>query len=180
MPPHLAERFDVLVPEARRYAEAARVGRVVKVFAAYDRAFWRDYGWSGEAYWTDGLVRATVDVSPPDPDRPSVLLAFVVGKSAVEWTSARRADVIATLASRFGDRAASPIDVVDVDWGVDRWSEGCVVSIAPGTAENSTWLGRYGRLYIAGTEAALVWPGYMEGAIESGIRVADEILDALA
>lgn len=34
-----------------------------------------------------------------------------------------------------------------------------------------------GRIHWAGTETALISQGYMNGAIESGIRVSKEILD---
>jgi monoamine oxidase len=36
-----------------------------------------------------------------------------------------------------------------------------------------------GRIHWAGTETAERWTGYIDGAIDSGQRVAAEILDAL-
>ena len=36
-----------------------------------------------------------------------------------------------------------------------------------------------GRIHWAGTETAIRWCGYMDGAIESGHRAADEVLAAL-
>jgi monoamine oxidase len=33
----------------------------------------------------------------------------------------------------------------------------------------------YGRVHFAGAHTALRWPSFMDGAIESGHRVADEI-----
>ncbi|HEV3464763.1 MAG TPA: FAD-dependent oxidoreductase, partial [Actinomycetota bacterium] len=33
-----------------------------------------------------------------------------------------------------------------------------------------------GRLHWAGTETATVWASYMEGAVQSGERAADEVL----
>jgi monoamine oxidase len=42
------------------------------------------------------------------------------------------------------------------------------------------WRGAHGRLHLAGTEAAVRWPGYMEGAIEAGERAAADALAALA
>jgi monoamine oxidase len=35
-----------------------------------------------------------------------------------------------------------------------------------------------GRLHWAGTETATVWTSYMEGAVQSGERAADEVLAA--
>ncbi|KAG2449459.1 hypothetical protein HYH02_005606 [Chlamydomonas schloesseri] len=37
-----------------------------------------------------------------------------------------------------------------------------------------------GRVHFAGTELAREWAGYFEGALESGYRAADEVLEALA
>jgi len=35
-----------------------------------------------------------------------------------------------------------------------------------------------GRVHFAGTETAAVWTGYVEGAVRSGERAADEVLSA--
>jgi monoamine oxidase len=34
-----------------------------------------------------------------------------------------------------------------------------------------------GRLHFAGTETAARWPGYMDGAVESGLRAAREVAE---
>ena len=34
-------------------------------------------------------------------------------------------------------------------------------------------------MHWAGTESARVWKGYMDGAVQSGLRAADEVLDRL-
>ena len=36
-----------------------------------------------------------------------------------------------------------------------------------------------GNIHWAGTETATVWNGYMDGAVQSGERVAIEVMDAL-
>jgi len=183
LPPGLAIGIaPSLPPPIRRLAEAMLPGAVVKCFAAYDRAFWRDAGLSGEAYRPTGTVRAVVDASPPDGG-PSVLLAFIVGAAATTWHERaphdRRAEVLATLAAIFGEPAHTPIDYLEADWSIDPWSAGCVAGTPPGalTADPSAaWRGAHDRIHLAGTEAAIRWPGYMEGAIEAGERAADEVL----
>src|SRR6185503_13287318 len=126
LPPVLARRIEVaLPPAASRLAAASRAGPVVKCFAAYARPFWRDAGWSGEAYRPRGTVRATVALAP-EP----ILLAFVVGAHAAGWSARapadRRGEVLATLAAQFGDAASAPLAYVEHDWGADPWSAGCV------------------------------------------------------
>ncbi len=183
LPPALARSIDVALPDAaRRTIDASRLGAVVKCFAAYDRPFWRDAGLSGEGYRPDGDVRATVALEPP-PARagPSILLAFIVGPIATDWhtraTDARRASVLAALVEQFGAAAAAPLDYTEVDWSTDPWSTGCVASLPPNVlSAGATWREPHGRIHIAGTESATIWPGYMEGAIEAGERAAAEIL----
>ncbi|MBA2538182.1 MAG: FAD-dependent oxidoreductase [Deltaproteobacteria bacterium] len=172
MPPQLARRIEGAFPAAPSAASVS--GPVVKCFAAYDRPFWRDDGWSGEAYRPDGTVRATVALE-------AILLAFVVGPVAAGWSARdpdeRRAEVLGALTEQFGDRAATPLDYLEVDWGIDPWSAGCVASLPPG-ALAVTRREPHGRIHFAGTETAEAWPGYMEGAIEAGERAAREILEA--
>jgi monoamine oxidase len=182
IPPGLVRGIAVeLPPPHRAYVDSVRAGPVVKCFAAYDRAFWRDRGLSGEAYLPRGLVRATVELHAGQP----VLLAFVVGPHAAGWADRppdqRRADVLAILAARFGDDAAAPVDFVEHDWAAERFSAGCVAATPPGVlARGARWREAHGRIHIAGTESAIHWPGYMDGAIEAGERAAAEVVSATA
>jgi monoamine oxidase len=152
----------------------------VKCFAAYDRAFWRDRGLSGEAFLPRGTVRAVVELAGVPP----VLLAFVVGPPAGRWAARdpadRRAEVLANLAAHFGDAAESPLDYLEQDWANDRYSAGCVAATPPDVlVHGGRWREPVGPIHIAGTESAVRWPGYMDGAIEAGERAAAEVLAAL-
>jgi monoamine oxidase len=180
VPPGLAVRITRELPApARRLAAATRRGAVVKCFAAYERAFWRDAGLSGEAYHPRKTVRAIVDATPPG-HAGSVLQAFIVGGDAERWHRRdpldRRREVIDSLAQVFGDAA---LDYLEADWAIDPWSAGCVASTPPGAfAGGALWRGSHDRIHLAGAESAVRWPGYMEGAIEAGERAADEIVAA--
>lgn len=184
LPPALAHGLGADLPAPiRRLAAAMQRGAVVKCFAAYDRAFWHDAGLSGEAYRPHGTVRAVVDATPPDREAP-VLLAFVVGAAAIAWhrrdPADRRREVLDALAELFGASALRPLDYLEADWAADPWSAGCVASTPPGAlAEGCAWRGVHGPIHLAGTEAAVRWPGYMEGAIEAGERAAAEVIAAL-
>ena len=75
-----------------------------------------------------------------------------------------------------------PVNYVEKNWSEEEYSGGCYVSLFPPGA--LTQFGKeirrpYRRLYIAGTESATYWIGYMEGAIQAGERAAREILHAL-
>ncbi|HEU4728841.1 MAG TPA: NAD(P)/FAD-dependent oxidoreductase [Kofleriaceae bacterium] len=184
VPPSLAAGIAPELPApVRRLGAAMQRGSVVKCFAAYDRAFWRDAGLSGEAYRPRGTVRAVVDATPPDRATP-VLLAFVVGAAAEAWRARdpadRRREVLDSLAALFGDPARTPLDYLEADWAAEPWSAGCVAGTPPGAlVAGAAWRGSHDGIHLAGAEAAARWPGYMEGAIEAGERAAAEVAAAL-
>jgi monoamine oxidase len=180
--PALVGKIAIELPPAhRQYADGVRMGSVVKAFAAYARPFWRDRGLSGEVFRPRGVVRAVVEMA----GQPPALLAFIVGPHAARWhertSDDRRGEVLETLEAYFGEAAARPIAYVEKDWAADAWSAGCVAATVPGTlARGGRWREAFGRVHIAGTESAVHWPGYMDGAIEAGERAAAEVLATLA
>ncbi|HKA86806.1 MAG TPA: flavin monoamine oxidase family protein [Haliangiales bacterium] len=160
------------------------MGSAMKCIVAYDRAFWRERGLTGEALSDVGPCRAFFDDCAADGSHPA-LLGFVTADAAKELgrrpADERRAAVTAQLVRIFGPDAARPADYLDHDWTREEWSGGCYVGLmAPGTM---TRVGRalrapVGRLHFAGTETATRWVGYFDGAIEAGERAAAEVLEA--
>ena len=72
----------------------------------------------------------------------------------------------------------SDVAFVEKNWLEDPWSRGCYVGVmGPGTmtAYGSALREPCGRIHWAGTETATEWMGYIEGAIQSGRRAADEV-----
>jgi monoamine oxidase len=64
-------------------------------------------------------------------------------------------------------------------WLDDEWSRGCYVGMmAPGTWSTlgSALREPIGPIHWAGTEYAIKWNGYMDGAVASGLETADVIL----
>ena len=77
-----------------------------------------------------------------------------------------------------GDAANSFSDYQELDWGMEAWTRGGpAAALSPGVLTSSFAHIRKpeGRIHWAGTETATEWIGYMEGAIQSGERAADEI-----
>jgi monoamine oxidase len=180
VPPALARSitFTPALPESLSLvAAASRPGAVIKLALAYADPFWRSAGLSGEAYQSQGTIRAVVDLC--DPAGQPALLALIVGPEAARWhtraPSERLARSLSELATLFGPPAASPTDIIEHDWSIDAWSTGCVATQPPGHSTHS-WRGPHGRLHLAGTESATTWPGYLDGAIESADRTAAAIL----
>lgn len=188
VPPTLAGRLDYDPPlPAQRDLLTQRLpgGSVIKFHAVYDTPWWRDEGLSGIIHSTDAFCRITLDGTPAEGE-PGVLTGFVEAADAVRAAtlpvSERRAAVLDTLARAFGPRAHHPRAYVERDWAAEPWTRGCYAAHLPPGAW--TQLGPalrqpVGRLHWAGTETATRWMGYMDGAVESGVRAADEALAAL-
>ncbi len=185
IPPALAARieYDPPLPAARdQLTQRMPMGSIIKCIAFYERPFWRDDGFSGEAVLDGGPVRVTFDDSPADA-RSGALLAFVAGDDAIELSGyapeARRHAVLEVLGRLFGARARTPVAYVDQDWCAEPYSRGCYTGVlGPGvlTRFGAALRAPVGRIHWAGTESATQHMGYMEGALESGARAAAEVL----
>jgi monoamine oxidase len=184
IPPVLAGRihYTPSVP-ARRDQLTARMpmGSVIKYVAVYERAFWREAGLSGEAFSDTGPTVTTFDDSSPDGSQPA-LVSFSDAEAARAWSACdpeeRKSAVLKEFARFFGPEALRPIAFAEKDWNLDPWSRGCYVGVmSPGTmtAFGAALREPCGRIHWAGTETATEWMGYIDGAIQSGHRAADEI-----
>ena len=184
VPPVLAGRiaYSPGLPEGReQLAVRAPQGRLLKVTAVYERPFWREAGLTGSAVSYNGPVNVTYDDSPPDGS-PGVLFGFVGGDEARRFLTLpadqRRAEVLKNFADYFGPESHSPTDYFETNWPGAKWSRG-----GPTAVFGSGTLLSYGpalkrpvgRVHWAGTETAGYWSGYMDGAISSGKRVAQEV-----
>ncbi len=188
LPPTLAGRLRYVpaLPGARdQLTQRMPMGTVIKAQAVYDTPFWREAGLTGQVSSDVGAVRITFDNSPAD-GHPGVLLGFIEGDEGRHWGSAdpdtRREAVLGCFARYFGARASHPIEYVEQRWADEEYSRGGYAGYMPPGVWST--LGHalrapIGRLHWAGTETAMVWNGYMDGAIESGERAAAEVLAAL-
>jgi monoamine oxidase len=185
IPPTLAGRieYDPLLPSARdALTQRSPQGQLIKVEAFFARPWWRDNGLSGAAVSVLGPAKTTFDVSPQD-GKIGGLLGFVGGDEARKYSGRPEAlehAVLSNFSTFFngGKPIPKPTSVVVMDWTREQWTRGCPVAIAaPGT------ITEYGphmakpieRIHWAGTETATHWHGYMDGAVRSGQRAADEV-----
>jgi monoamine oxidase len=159
-------------------------GALTKCAAVYPEPFWREQGLSGQAVSDRGPVTTTFDNSPPDGS-PGVLLGFIAGAEAIRHARRSEADrrraVLECFERLFGEQAAKPGIYLETAWAEEEWSRGGpVCSFTPGSLVPYGEALRQpaGRIHWAGAETATVWCGYMEGAIRSGERAAEEVLDA--
>jgi monoamine oxidase len=88
----------------------------------------------------------------------------------------------ATVAAAIGDLLpeAEVVAVDTHDWEADPWSRGTWMVPRPGRLSTgwSEVQAPHGRIAFAGADIATRWVGWIDGAIESGLRAARQVLGA--
>jgi monoamine oxidase len=189
VPPPLAARirFNPALPTDRdQLVQRMPMGRVIKINVGYPEPFWRADRLSGQANSGSRALGTVFDNTSPTGS-PGVLVGFLEGRhadcAARLSPEERRRKVLADLVGYFGESAASPIAYLERDWAAEEYTRGCYGAFAGPMA-----LTRFGPalrtpigpLHWAGTETATAWAGYIDGAIQSGQRSADEAAQSLS
>jgi monoamine oxidase len=187
-PPHLIGKISFDPPLDGQRAQLIQkmpMGSVIKCVVRYEKPFWRAAGLSGFSAALGDAVSLTFDNSPPDGSS-GMMLAFIEGAYARRLTTASQAErrelVVSAIEHRFGAEGRRFTDYVDLDWATEPETGGCYgAHLAPGvwTQLGPSLRKPHGRVHFAGTETATVWNGYMDGAISSGYRAADEVMQKL-
>jgi monoamine oxidase len=176
--------FDPVLPgDHALLLHQAPAGTEIKIVAVYDEPFWRNDGISGATVATDDDVEVTLDTTQPHHGE-GIMATYSAGprarKIATLSAEERHAIVVKTLTTRLGPKAAQPKEILEQNWAEEEWTRGC--SCAHFGTGVLTQYGRrlrqpVGRLHWAGTETASTSFGSMDGAVRSGERVTEEILD---
>ena len=184
LPPAIAAKVDFspALPAARmQLMQRYPMGSVAKFVAVYPTPFWRADGLTGQAVSDQGVIDATFDNSPPDGSR-GILMGFMNHTNIRKLDGASpdevRAAGLASFTLLFGDKAKNPLRTAFQRWDNETWSGGGPVGFAPpgvlsdfGPALQKPC----GLIHWAGTETSSYWTGYMDGAVRSGERVAQEV-----
>ncbi|MFD0417930.1 flavin monoamine oxidase family protein [Streptomyces sp. NPDC127108] len=186
LPPPLAGRIHYTPPlpaPRDQLTQRMAMGAALKTFAVYDTPFWRADGLSGLALDLEGPM--TFDASRPNG--PGLLCTLANGPAAHHLTrltpAERKATIIRSLVRGYGPRAAHPVDWHEKNWTDAPYSRGGYNAYFPPgvlTSVGSALRAPVGRIHWAGSETATQWVGYIEGAIRSGERAADEVIEAEA
>ncbi|AEV84114.1 putrescine oxidase [Actinoplanes sp. SE50] len=186
LPPTLMGRitFEPALPEAQRQAQAHQsFGTVLKIQVAYPTPFWRAAGLSGTGFSPYQIVHEVYDNTNDDrpEDRRGVLVGFVSDRHAralLDLSPAdRRAAVLNSLASYFGDEARQPVAYSESPWLDEKWTGG-----AYGTSFAIGAFHEYGRHLREETgplsfgSADVAGLGYLH--VDGAIRVGEELANA--
>ena len=187
LPPPIAGRieFGPALPADRRAAQrTTSMGSVYKAIAVYERPFWRDRH-VGEVMVLQHPRFAAFDTTRPGG--PGHLCLLVGGATARSLDhldpGVRQGVLLGHLVDLFGDEVLAPASWHEKAWHLDEHVGGGYMALPdPGTTAG--WLPvaaePVGNLHWAGSETAADHPGYLDGAIEAGLRAADEIVERLS
>jgi monoamine oxidase len=156
-----------------------RYGPVTKTLLQFDRRFWRRRD-RARAYGTDLPIGAVWDGNEQQRGRSGILCLMAGGQASMETQeqlASRGIDGLIQSLTWLGAARESLIASRTTSWEHDPWVGGGYAVFGP-TYDPvlRQWLARpHGRILFAGEHTSLRWQGYMEGAVESGLRAAAEI-----
>jgi monoamine oxidase len=154
------------------------MGESIKVALFYEEPFWMNPEFSGTIMSNVGPVNEMYDHS--DSDKNSFALkGFLNGAYHSVDQEERKRVVLNQLKKYYGDKADDYILYQDTVWQDESYTyseyQNPIIPHQHNGDEifkQSYW---NGKLLLAGAETSPVSPGYMDGAVESAIRVAEKI-----
>ena len=171
--------FDPPLPEAQRDAIAhLKYGCATRLLLQFNRRFWRARG-RPIAFGTDRPVGAVWDGNEHQRGRAGVLSCVAGGHASAALQDLMQREGTGGVVGELSWLGApSPLLTSRaIVWEDDVWARGGYAyfdrSFDPLWR---AWLARpFGRIVFAGEHTSLKWQGYMNGAIESGLRAAAEV-----
>ena len=169
----------------QRAVDGLGMGVLNKVFVQFDQVFWDDtVDWIGIVPpegldpWVDWVTIGRADDLP-------VLLGFAAGDLGrrVDGLSDEQviASALATLRSAYPG-APEPLYALVTRWGADEFARGSYSFAAVGSdpaMRDDLAQPVGGRLYLAGEATSREHPSTVHGALLSGYRAAEQVIDAL-
>jgi monoamine oxidase len=169
--------FEPDLPSAQRDAIAGlRSGAATRVLLQFDRRFWSQRG-KPNAYGSDQPIGAVWDGN--EQQKGAAILSLLAGGGA-----SRELQTILETSGTDGvvdrlkwlGRPTRPLASRTIVWEDDPWARGGYAFFGPAYDPLwRDWLARpFGRVAFAGEHTSLRWQGYMNGAVETGLRAALE------
>ena len=170
--PELPSTVLSILPNVQTWMAGA-----IKFTLEYAEPFWRNNGYSGMLYSHADIVVEMYDHTNFEEDKYG-FTGFLNGGAALYGEEVRKENVLRQLCELLGDEARQPSDYFDKIWHNEFILEGNPVIEHPHQNNGHSLLQTdylNGKLLFCGTETASEFPGYMEGAVESAIRVAERL-----
>ena len=169
---------ELPIEQAKAF-ERLRYGRVTKSLLQFDRRFWKRKGRS-RAYGTDAPTGAIWDANEEQRGRAGILTLMAGGQASEDTQKILSQEGVEGLVRALSWLKPGEAELLKhhhVTWEHDSWVQGGYTYFDPAFDPAwRPWLARpHGRLLFAGEHTSIKWQGYMNGAVESGLRAAAEV-----
>jgi monoamine oxidase len=157
-----------------------KYGRGTKTLLQFSNRFWRSPA-RPRAFGSVLPIGAGWEANEEQRGRAGILSLLAGGSASDETAAIVERDGIAGLVRSLDWLGAARAELVgwrQARWESDAWSRGGYAVFDPAFKPPiRRWLAQpCGRLFFAGEHTSTRWPGYMNGAVESGRRAAAEVL----
>ena len=154
----------------------------IKIALTFDRPFWQDENKPGTFFSNVGPVTEFYDHC--NAERTKFALCGFISTSFRNLSKEeRKARVVAQLTAVFGEQVKSFLDYEECIWSQEEFTfQNSDNSLIPHQNNGNPIFVKTlfkSRLFISSSEAASESPGYMEGAVYSGMVTAEKLIAAL-
>lgn len=160
---------------------APQMGTNIKYLVHLKDRVWKKSNHSSSAF-SDGPVNQTWEATSTIPGDTDLCLVGFSGADSADvcrgWVPGERQQNYVKLFEQwfpgFGDAV---VKAQLMDWPSDQWAKASYSFAAPGqvTSQGPTLYHGIGRLHFAGEYTSYAFPGYMEGALQTGAMLAQRI-----
>ncbi len=184
VPPKIATRIN-FEPELPKEVALAMdkthtwMSNAMKVGITFSKPFWKDKNFSGTLIGQVGAVTELYDHTDFD-NRHYALMGFINEGLREYSEEERKARILTYLAKYLGEEVMGYATYEEKDWSQDwHTSYEAIKSIymSPSYGDPLFQEGYMNNMLVfSGAETSLVYGGYMDGAIASGIRAAKQVM----
>lgn len=179
--------FEPALPDAKSsLSDSILLGYYSKTILIFDEPWWRAANLSG-VFTSDRPINFSRDTSAGNQYS---ITCFHVGEPGRKWSrlsaDERQEAVLDQFKRAFGtvaDNVPDPIAIHEKDWSKEKWIQGAPSPVMPPgvlTGEEGKSLREsFKHVHFVGTETAVEWKGYLEGAVRAGDRGAEEVIALL-
>jgi monoamine oxidase len=168
-----------LPPEQHEAIQRLAYGQATRTVLQFERRFWRRPE-RPNAFGTDLPIGAVWEGNEEQPGQEGILSLLAGGSASLETQKIIADGGVESLTKELAWLGARDMPVLAsrvISWEDDPWAGGGYAYFDPlYDPAWRLWLPKpHGRILFAGEHTSFQWQGYMNGAVESGVRAAHEV-----